>query len=91
MKNQGAASVQLLRRRWFIIDGNELLEEVAGDGVVGDQPVLDPGDSYAYSSFCVLATPVGCMHGFYTFVDDHGGEFSAEIPMFTLADNMSLH
>ena len=90
IKNSGLMSVQLLRRHWFIVDGNEHLEEVVGDGVVGEQPLLNPGDEYAYSSFCVLGTPVGCMHGHYTFIDEQGLEFPEDIPIFTLADILSV-
>jgi ApaG protein len=84
IENVGARAVQLLSRRWLIHDdvGEDL--EVAGDGVVGEQPSLPPGTVHEYSSFCVLKSPSGYMEGHYTFVRDDGSRFRAQIPRFTL-------
>jgi len=84
LENQGQATVQLLTREWLIIDANGTREEVRGDGVVGDQPMLDPGDSYTYTSGCPLKTPSGFMSGHYGMVDGEGRGFDIEIPAFSL-------
>jgi ApaG protein len=84
IENVGDRLVQLLRRRWLIHDdvGEDL--EVAGEGVVGEQPSLPPGTVHEYDSFCVLKSPSGYMEGHYTFVRDDGSRFRAHIPRFTL-------
>lgn len=82
--NNGAETVQLEARRWIITDGNGFQQEVEGPGVVGEQPVLNPGDSYSYMSGCPLVTPNGLMAGTYTMRTQTGGEFLAEIPAFSL-------
>jgi ApaG protein len=84
--NQSNESVQLLDRHWIITDGIGRKQEVKGVGVVGQQPVIQPGESYEYSSFCPLTTPYGYMEGTYGMVDEHGNQFRAEIPMFTLGE-----
>ena len=76
--------IQLLTRYWHITDGNGKMEEVRGPGVVGDQPVLDPGDSYQYTSGCPLTTPTGFMVGHYTMRDREGALFDVRIPAFSL-------
>ena len=76
--------VQLMARRWVITDGLGRTEEVRGPGVVGEQPVIRPGDSYSYASGCPLPTPSGSMVGAYTMTDDQGRSFEAEIPAFSL-------
>jgi ApaG protein len=84
ISNEGATRVQLKRRHWIITDGNGKVEEVEGPGVVGEQPVLDPGDSHRYTSGAVLATPVGTMEGTYEMHETGGRVFRAEIPRFSL-------
>ncbi|MFM7141983.1 MAG: Co2+/Mg2+ efflux protein ApaG [Alphaproteobacteria bacterium] len=84
ISNEGAVRVQLKRRHWIITDGNGKVEEVEGPGVVGEQPVLDPGDSHRYTSGAVLATPVGTMEGTYEMHETGGRIFQAEIPRFSL-------
>lgn len=83
--------VQLLGRRWLIIDGNEHSQEVEGEGVVGEQPVIAPEDSYSYTSGTVLATNVGSMQGHYEMRGDDGTKFNALISPFTLATPNALH
>ena len=82
--NEGAPRVQLRRRHWIITDGNGKVEEVEGPGVVGEQPVLDPGDSHRYTSGAVITTPVGTMEGTYEMHDGAGRVFKARIPRFSL-------
>jgi ApaG protein len=82
--NQGDVTVQLTGRHWKITDANGRLEEVSGPGVVGEQPVLRPGDTFRYTSGCPLSTPSGIMSGTYRMVDEKGGAFDAAIPAFSL-------
>jgi ApaG protein len=82
--NQSDVPVQLLERHWIITDGIGRKQEVKGIGVVGQQPVIQPGESYEYSSFCPLTTPYGYMEGSYGMADEQGNQFRAEIPMFVL-------
>ena len=84
IENQGSATVQLLARRWHIVDGLGRVEEVRGPGVVGEQPVIAPGQSYSYASGCPLGTPSGSMSGAYHMADQDGGTFEVEIPAFSL-------
>ena len=84
MENRGDATVQLLGRRWLITDANGRVEEVKGLGVVGEQPVLNPGERFRYTSGCPLATPSGVMAGTYRMVTAEDGQFDAEIPAFSL-------
>lgn len=83
--NHGKLPVQLLTRRWLITDASGHIQEVAGDGVVGEQPTIRPGAYHRYSSFSVLETPVGTMEGSYGMVDKEGQAFDASIPVFRLA------
>ncbi len=85
IQNKGEQGVQLVSRHWLITDAKGKVEEVRGDGVVGEQPVLAPGDEHDYNSFCVLETNVGCMQGSYVMVGEDGRYFDAPIPAFTLA------
>ena len=85
IQNRGAQTVQLISRHWVISDANGKSIEVRGDGVIGEQPVLAPGDEHFYSSFCVLETHVGCMQGSYMMLGEDGQYFDAPIPAFTLA------
>lgn len=83
--NLSDITVQLLRRYWLISDANGKQTEVAGDGVVGEQPTLAPGSSYRYTSGAVLDTPVGTMQGHYEMVDANQQPFVTDIPLFRLA------
>jgi len=82
--NRSDDAVQLLTRYWRIVDGNGKVEEVRGPGVVGEQPELNPGDSYQYTSGCPLTTPTGFMGGYYTMRDEAGAMFEVQIPLFAL-------
>jgi ApaG protein len=82
--NQGPQTVQLTDRHWKITDANGRLEEVKGPGVVGEQPVLKPGESFRYTSGCPLTTPSGIMTGTYRMVAENGDVFEAAIPVFSL-------
>jgi ApaG protein len=84
ISNQGRRTVQLLRRRWIITDALGHVETVEGPGVVGEQPTLAPGESYAYMSGCPLTTPSGSMEGAYQMIDANGEPFEVEIPAFSL-------
>ncbi len=84
VENGGEAAVQLLTRHWIITDGRGDVAEVMGEGVVGDQPVLDPGESYDYVSGCPLQTATGSMEGSYGMIDAEGEPFDVAIPMFPL-------
>ena len=83
--NVGAETAQLVSRQWFITDANGEVQKVQGDGVVGEQPVLAPGESFEYTSFCPLTTPVGSMHGCYRMRSSKGESFDATIAPFALA------
>ena len=83
--NRGAVPVRLLNRHWVITDAHGEVEEVRGPGVVGEQPTLAPGESFEYTSFCPLSTPVGTMHWSYQMVPAEGEIFDAEIAPFSLA------
>ncbi len=89
--NTGNVRAQLLARHWVITDGNGKTQEVHGQGVVGEQPVLGSGQAFRYTSGCVLSTPVGTMQGSYRMRADDGHEFEAEIPAFMLAVPTALH
>ena len=82
--NTGAVAAQLISRHWIISDANGHTEEVKGLGVVGQQPLLKPGESFQYSSGSRLHTPSGTMHGSYFFVAEDGERFESPIPMFML-------
>lgn len=85
--NAGDEPVQLLSRHWIITDGTGIVREVRGEGVIGKQPVLEPGSSYEYSSFSPIATPTGNMRGSYEFKALRTGEsFQVRIPLFFLRD-----
>lgn len=84
MINQGRQTVQLLTRRWRITDANGRVHEVIGDGVVGEKPVLRPGDSYQYSSGTPLSTSSGFMAGVFQVVDTDGKRFAVRVPTFSL-------
>ena len=84
LENEGNQAVQLLTRHWVITDGRGARHEVRGEGVVGEQPVLEPGQSYDYVSGCPLHTPTGAMEGSYHMVAEDGSSFEAAIPRFPL-------
>lgn len=89
--NQGAETVQLLTRHWFITDALENIREIKGPGVVGQQPVLAPGESFKYSSWCPLQTPTGTMRGTYQMGRPDGGDFDVEIAPFALRARVTVH
>lgn len=91
VENVGAARVQLKSRHWIITDGNQEVEEVRGPGVVGKQPSLGPGESFEYTSGCVLKTAHGTMRGSYQMVRDDGSPFDASIAPFGLSLPASLN
>jgi ApaG protein len=91
LRNAGDVPARLLTRHWVITDANGKVKEVRGDGVVGEQPWLRPGDQYEYTSGAVIETNVGTMHGSYAWVADDGTAFDAPIPSFTLAVPRTLH
>ena len=91
LRNAGAVPARLLTRHWIITDANGRVQEVRGDGVVGEQPHLQPGQGFRYSSGAVLETPVGSMHGSYRMVGDDGEQFDAPIAAFRLAKPGTLH
>ena len=84
IENHGKAAVQLLTRHWIISDGRGARHEVRGEGVVGEQPVIEPGGSYDYVSGCPLQTPTGAMQGSYRMVGEDGSTFDIAIPRFPL-------
>lgn len=89
--NQGSDTVQLLSRHWIITDALEHIREVEGPGVVGEQPVLAPGESFKYSSWCPLPTPTGAMRGTYQMVSTAGEQFDIEIAPFALRARYTVH
>jgi ApaG protein len=91
IQNLSDVPAQLLSRHWVITDANGKVQEVTGDGVVGEQPKLKPGETYRYSSGTVLETPVGAMQGSYRMHTEDGIDFEAPIPPFTLAVPGMLH
>lgn len=89
--NDGDKPAQLMTRHWIITDAEGKVEEVVGDGVVGESPYLDPGESFTYTSFCPLRTETGTMHGAYGMVRPDGHTFDAEIPKFTLVEPYTIN
>ena len=89
--NQGTETVQLVSRHWIITDAAENSEEVRGPGVVGQQPVLAPGESFTYSSWCPIPTPIGVMHGTYQMLRENGEQFDIEIAPFGLKARYTVH
>lgn len=89
--NEGSVTAQLKSRHWIITDADGDVQEVRGEGVVGAQPILGPGDSFEYTSWCVIATPSGSMQGTYQMVANGGRPFDAEIAPFRLAMPHSLN
>lgn len=91
VRNEGEEPVQLLTRHWIITDGDGKTQEVRGEGVVGEQPVIPPGTEYRYTSGTLLNTEVGSMQGSFGMQTEDGVEFSAPIAPFTLAQPGALH
>ena len=91
ISNKGEVPATLLSRHWVITDANGKVQEVSGDGVVGEQPHLNPGERFRYSSGAVLETPVGALQGLYRMKTDEGDSFDAPIEPFTLAVPGLLH
>ena len=89
--NTGTIAAQLISRHWIITDANRSSQEVRGLGVVGEQPLLKPGDSFEYTSGTAISTPVGTMRGTYQMVAEDGHQFEAEIPEFVLSMPRILH
>src|SRR6476660_2872852 len=85
ISNVGSETAQLISREWIITDANGEVQKVQGPGVVGEQPVLAPGEAFEYTSFCPLTTPVGAMQGSYRMAADTGESFDAMIAPFSLA------
>jgi ApaG protein len=91
IRNTGEVTAQLISRHWIITDANNKVEEVQGLGVVGEQPVLQPGEAFEYTSGCPIATPVGSMRGSYQCVAQDGTRFEAPIAEFLLSMPRTLH
>ncbi len=91
IRNDGKVPARLLGRRWLITDGNGKEQEVVGEGVVGEQPWLRPGEGFEYTSGAVLETDIGTMRGSYDVLADDGTRFAAPIPPFTLSIPRTLH
>ena len=91
IRNAGSVPAQLISRHWVITDAQGLVQEVRGLGVVGAQPLLQPGESFEYTSGASIATPVGTMRGSYQMVAQDGTRFEAPIPLFTLSVPRVLH
>ncbi|WP_455200223.1 Co2+/Mg2+ efflux protein ApaG [Kaarinaea lacus] len=91
IRNEGQLPAKLLTRHWIINDANGNTQEVHGEGVVGEQPYLKPGESFQYTSGTVIETPVGSMEGSYQMLSEDGTPFDADIPAFTLSLPNKLH
>ena len=89
--NESERPVQLLQRHWIITTGNGEVEHVRGPGVVGEQPRLEPGQGFEYTSACPLGTPFGTMHGTYRLTTDSGEEFDVEIAPFALSEPYGIN
>lgn len=89
--NAGAIPAKLMSRHWLITDSNGKIQEVKGEGVIGEQPYLKPGESFRYSSGAMIETPIGVMQGKYIMISDSGDNFKASIPKFTLSIPRILH
>ena len=91
IENSGSITARLLNRHWIITDASGQVQEVKGEGVVGEQPILQPGGTFRYTSAAMIETPVGTMTGAYEMVADDGVRFDAEIPAFKLSAPNLLH
>jgi len=91
IRNAGIIAAKLMKRHWLITDSNNKIQEVRGDGVIGEQPHLLPGQTFTYTSGAILETPVGCMQGSYELITDDGVVFDTDIPVFRLSTPITLH
>ena len=91
IENSGSITARLLNRHWIITDASGQVQEVKGEGVIGEQPILQPGGTFRYTSAAMIETPVGTMTGSYEMVADDGVRFDAEIPAFKLSAPNLLH
>ncbi len=91
IRNEGKKPARLLTRHWVITDGDGQVQEVRGEGVIGKQPHLAPGENFKYTSGTFMNTPVGTVRGSYQMITDSGETFEADIPSFTLAVPNTLH
>jgi ApaG protein len=91
IRNQGIQSVQLISRHWVIQNAKNETFEVRGQGVIGEQPIINPGDSYSYTSGTEIDTPVGSMYGTYQMITEDARSFDAKIPKFELNMPRTLH
>jgi ApaG protein len=91
IENQGETPAQLLSRHWIVTDADGNTQEVRGQGVVGEQPLINPGEAFEYTSGTRIQTPFGSMHGSYQMITTDGQRFEAEIRPFSLGDRASLH
>jgi ApaG protein len=91
INNLSHEPVKLLTRHWIIRDGNQKTQEIKGEGVVGEQPIIPAGDSFCYTSGAILETPIGTMEGSYQMLDHNGDHFDLPIPCFPLLQPGSLH
>jgi ApaG protein len=89
--NEGQCAARLLGRHWVITDSNGNTQEIRGEGVVGEQPQLQPGENFRYTSFAVINTPIGSMIGSYQMINEKGQLFDAEIPTFRLANPLLIN
>jgi ApaG protein len=91
IENRGGRTVKLLSRHWWIVDARDRVDEVEGQGVIGQQPVILPGQTFSYSSWCVLATPTGRMRGVYSMLAEGGEVIEVPIPQFVLTASTMLN
>lgn len=91
IRNTGTVAAQLRTRHWIVTDANARVQEVQGEGVVGEQPRLAPGEGFQYTSAAVIETPVGSMYGSYQMIADDGHRFDARIPAFSLSVPNVVH
>ncbi len=91
IENIGITPAQLLARHWVITDSNGKIDEVEGDGVIGEQPIIQPGEAFSYTSGAILETDVGTMTGSYQMLSEEGRPFDADIPEFVLSVPRTLH
>ena len=89
--NEGEFAARLLGRHWIITDSNGNTQEIRGDGVIGEQPHLRPGENYQYTSYAIINTPIGSMVGSYQMISENGQLFDAEIPSFRLANPILIN
>ena len=91
IKNSGKFAIKLLSRYWLITDANNKIQEVRGEGVIGLQPNIRPGQSFTYTSGAILETPIGCMQGSYHMIADDGTKLDTTIPVFRLSSHITMH